>query len=600
MDDKNLFDNFDDLDVELEDESVEDTEQLNTEETSVDSTLAAGFSFDDFDFEDDTEEEDESTTDDTVNTTVSAENTSDATELSFDDIDLSMDDDDEEQFDASSQSVNMSEGFSHLDITNNTPPQNLQTDIETALFDDNSQSQQSDFLSGGLLSELNSEGDWLTGASLEDAEANESILADTVDKNSFEGLFTTAQAPKLNASASVLEAGAMTDDAFSLKYLTPQDIIVWGPRVRKNTDITALTTSIRNDGLLQPLVVAPTQTEGRYVLIKGARRLLACATLGMKRIPCLVNSQITISDIHVVEPLYSHTKPYTVSDMLAYIDYLKAEKNITAPSMIEYLLNLNSGDYMKLMDVMDDNDDEIVSALLTGQLDIGGAFKKLEQKRKKMGKEKMSNARTEKIYGDAQTYGTDILADSGETGSGAELTEEEIKAIVEGVGDLEDVTDIDGEELKQQGDSIDGFQAHKQDPNNRERLDPKLRKAVLARDNNTCRICGMGGQEYSEVLDVHHIQEVYLGGNDDIDNLVTSCTCCHKLVHLWGRGELLVRPFDQMNEAEATKFKRIIKLGNAIRQGMAAKGMKKEQLKKLDQADTIGRRLKGSSDQVAG
>lgn len=599
MDDKNLFDNFDDLDVELEDESVEDAEQLNTEETSVDSALASGFSFDDFNFEDDTEEEDESTADDTVNTTISAESVSDTAELSFDDIDLSMDDD-EEQFDTAGQSVNMSEDFSHFNTTNNTPPQNLQTDIETALFDDNSQSQQSDFLSGGLLSELNSEGDWLTGASLEDAEANESILADTVDKNSFEGLFTTAQAPKLNASASVLEAGAMTDDAFSLKYLTPQDIIVWGPRVRKNTDITALTTSIRNDGLLQPLVVAPTQTEGRYVLIKGARRLLACATLGMKRIPCLVNSQITISDIHVVEPLYSHTKPYTVSDMLAYIDYLKAEKNITAPSMIEYLLNLNSGDYMKLMDVMDDNDDEIVSALLTGQLDIGGAFKKLEQKRKKMGKEKMSNARTEKIYGDAQTYGTDILADSGETGSGAELTEEEIKAIVEGVGDLEDVTDIDGEELKQQGDSIDGFQAHKQDPNNRERLDPKLRKAVLARDNNTCRICGMGGQEYSEVLDVHHIQEVYLGGNDDIDNLVTSCTCCHKLVHLWGRGELLVRPFDQMNEAEATKFKRIIKLGNAIRQGMAAKGMKKEQLKKLDQADTIGRRLKGSSDQVAG
>lgn len=599
MDDKNLFDNFDELDVELEDESVEDAEQLNTEETSVDSALASGFSFDDFNFEDDTEEEDESTADDTVNTTISAESASDTAELSFDDIDLSMDDD-EEQFDTAGQSVNMPEDFSHFNTTNNTPPQNLQTDIETALFDDNSQSQQSDFLSGGLLSELNSEGDWLTGASLEDAEANESILADTVDKNSFEGLFTTAQAPKLNASASVLEAGAMTDDAFSLKYLTPQDIIVWGPRVRKNTDITALTTSIRNDGLLQPLVVAPTQTEGRYVLIKGARRLLACATLGMKRIPCLVNSQITISDIHVVEPLYSHTKPYTVSDMLAYIDYLKAEKNITAPSMIEYLLNLNSGDYMKLMDVMDDNDDEIVSALLTGQLDIGGAFKKLEQKRKKMGKEKMSNARTEKIYGDAQTYGTDILADSGETGSGAELTEEEIKAIVEGVGDLEDVTDIDGEELKQQGDSIDGFQAHKQDPNNRERLDPKLRKAVLARDNNTCRICGMGGQEYSEVLDVHHIQEVYLGGNDDIDNLVTSCTCCHKLVHLWGRGELLVRPFDQMNEAEATKFKRIIKLGNAIRQGMAAKGMKKEQLKKLDQADTIGRRLKGSSDQVAG
>ena len=212
----------------------------------------------------------------------------------------------------------------------------------------------------------------------------------------------------------------------------------------------------------------------------------------------------------------------------------------------------------------------------------------------------MADARANKIYGDA-SYGTDITANSGETNAdGEQLTDEEIRDIVDGVGDLDNVGDLDGEELRNSGDSIQGFSAHRQDPNERERLDPKLRKAVLARDDNTCRICGMGGQEYPEVLDVHHVIEVYLGGNDDINNLMCACTVCHKLVHLWGRGELQVRPFEQMDEAEANKFKRIIKLGNVIRQGMAAKGMKKEQLKKLDQADTIGRRLKGSSDQVAG
>lgn len=591
MDDKNLFDNFDDLGIDIDDdESMDETDVQETEEDTSDTVEASTDDmFDDFDMDFDDEDEEEQPGDEYQSTPA----------LLFDDTDLLVSsEEDNADFDTSFAGTTF--GITSEEAEVEQDALELSTEEEDVTLGNNSQEDSAESSTGGLFDELNANGDWLTGASLEDSAVNESILADTVDKNSFEGLFTTATAPKLNTSASVLEAGAMTGEAFSLKYLTPQDIIVWGPRIRKNTDITALVTSIRNDGLLLPLVVAPTQTEGRYVLIKGARRLLACATLGKKRIPCLINSQITISDIHVVEPLYSHTKPYTVSDMLAYIDYLKDEKNITAPSMIEYLLNLNSGDYMKLMDIMDDNDDEIVSALLTGQLDIGGAFKKLEQKRKKMGKEKMSNARTEKIYNDAQTYGTDILADSGETGSDAELTEDEIKAIVDGVGDLDDVTDVDGEELKQQGDSIDGYQAHKQDPNNRERLDPKLRKAVLARDNNHCRICGMGGQEYSEVLDVHHIQEVYLGGDDNIDNLITACTCCHKLIHLWGRGELQVRPFDQMNEAEATKFKRIIKLGNAIRQGMAAKGMKKEQLKKLDQADTIGRRLKGSSDQVAG
>lgn len=564
MDNNELFDNFDDF---SDFGDVEDSIDIQAEPVIIDSTAAE-------------------------KQLMAATGEMDALEDSFFDSFDSFTEDDAEMDDAIDDAMDDAETD--------------ENDDEDADSDDFSfvteQSAVENSATSSLVSELNSEGEWLTEASLEDTEANETILADTVDKNSFAGLFTSAQMPKLNASASVLEAGAMSCDAFTLKYLTPQDIIVWGPRVRKNTDITALTTSIKNDGLLQPLVVAPTKTEGRYVLVKGARRLLACASLGMKRIPCLVNSQITISDIHVVEPLYSHTKPYTVSDMLAYIDYLKAEKDITAPSMIEYLLNLNSGDYMKLMDVMDDNDDEIVSALLTGQLDIGAAFKKLEQKRKKMGKEKMSNARTEKIYNDTETYGTDILADSGETNTGSDqLSEDEVKDIINGLGDLDDVSGLDGEELRKDGDAIAGYQAHTQDPNNRERLDPKLRKAVLARDNNTCKICEqIAGQEYTEVLDVHHIVEVYLGGSDDINNLITACTCCHKLIHLWSRGELQIRPFEQMNEAEARKFKRVIKLGNIIRQGVAAKGMKKEQLKKLDQADTIGRRLKGSSDQVAG
>lgn len=461
---------------------------------------------------------------------------------------------------------------------------------------------------GNLLDMMNEETSWTTDVQLgEDAALNEDVVAaatsEAVDKNSFDGLFLdkkSATPASTGVHTSVLENGACDGNAFTLQYINIKDIIIWTPRIRGNTDITALATSIKNDGLLMPIVVAPTKTEGRYVLIKGSRRLLACATLGMKYIPCVVNSQISNSDIHVVEPIYSHNRPYSVSEMLNFIEYIKKEKGIDNPSMIEYLLNMDAGVYMKLIDVMDDNDDEIVSALLTGEIDIKTAYKKLEQKRKKAGRDKMADERANKIYADT-SYGTDITANSGETNSeGEQLTNEEIRDIVDGVGDLDNVGDLDGEELRTSGDNIQGFAAHRQDPNDRERLDPKLRKAVLARDNNTCRICGMGGQEYPEVLDVHHVIEVFLGGNDDINNLMCACTVCHKLVHLWGRGELQVRPFEQMDEAEANKFKRIIKLGNVIRQGMAAKGMKKEQLKNLDRADTIGRRLKGSSDQVAG
>lgn len=573
--------------------------------SSIDNTLSLDADFDEFDGFDDYEDELEETAEQAVDNDMTAlmseldtlEESADSQGFSIDETDTFDTFDFEDQpiagdvegaagFDLGTSDTSFKEPDFDLALTENATPNGLDS----------------------LLDEMNETDSWTTDVQLsEDAALSTDIVADamtdTVNKNSFEGLFLdgfSATPASTGVHTSVLENGACAGNAFSLEYINVNDIIVWTPRIRGNSDISALITSIKNDGLLQPLVVAPTKTEGRYVLIKGARRLRACATLGMKNIPCVINSQISNSDIHVVEPIYSHYRSYSVSEMLNYIEYLKKEKGIDNPSMIEYLLNLDSGVYMKLMDVMDDNDDEIVSALLTGEIDIKTAYKKLEQKRKKEGRDKMADARANKIYGDA-SYGADILANSGETNTdGERLTDDEIRDIVDGVGDLDDVGGLDGEELRNSGDNIQGFAAHRQDPNERERLDPKLRKSVLARDNNTCRICGMGGQEYPEVLDVHHIIEVYLGGNDDISNLMCACTVCHKLVHLWGRGELQVRPFEQMGEAEANKFKRIIKLGNVIRQGMAAKGMKKEQLKKLDQADTIGRRLKGSSDQVAG
>ena len=568
----NLEDEFDNFDFEEDDgfDDEQDTTELvdSTEtETVEDTTLGLDMEFDTFDED------------------FMAADTTEATDVEFDAASITNPD-----FDAAT-------------IVNPEFEQpETEPDIDFGFSSVQGEETQS------LFDAMNEETSWTTDVQLgEGAVLNEEVVAhataEAVDKNSFDGLFLDKKAAtpaSTGVHTSVLENGACDGNAFSLQYINIKDIIIWTPRIRGNTDITALTTSIKNDGLLNPIVVAPTKTEGRYVLIKGSRRLLACATLGMKYIPCVVNSQISNSDIHVVEPIYSHNRPYSVSEMLNFIEYIKKEKGIDNPSMIEYLLNMDAGVYMKLMDVMDDNDDEIVSALLTGEIDIKTAYKKLEQKRKKAGRDKMADERANKIYGDA-SYGTDITANSGETNAeGEQLTDEEIRSIVDGVGDLDNVGDLDGEELRTSGDNIQGFAAHRQDPNERERLDPKLRKAVLARDNNTCRICGMGGQEYPEVLDVHHVIEVYLGGNDDISNLMCACTVCHKLVHLWGRGELQVRPFEQMDEAEANKFKRIIKLGNVIRQGMAAKGMKKEQLKKLDQADTIGRRLKGSSDQVAG
>jgi len=155
------------------------------------------------------------------------------------------------------------------------------------------------------------------------------------------------------------------------------------------------------------------------------------------------------------------------------------------------------------------------------------------------------------------------------------------------------------EEMVAEGNQIEGYQPHKQTPGEREPLDPAIMKAIKEKYGNTCQCCKEGGQEYVDCNDVHHVVEVYLGGDDSIDNLILVCVKCHRLIHLYARGELYMRPFEEMDEKEREKFKRIVKLGTIIRKGLAIKGMKKSDLKKHDQLRTIGR-TKPGTPQVAG
>lgn len=59
------------------------------------------------------------------------------------------------------------------------------------------------------------------------------------------------------------------------------------------TDLAALAASIKEDGILQPLVVAPSGTADSYVLIAGHRRHAAAGKAGLQELPCLVRDDLT-------------------------------------------------------------------------------------------------------------------------------------------------------------------------------------------------------------------------------------------------------------------------------------------------------------------
>lgn len=390
-------------------------------------------------------------------------------------------------------------------------------------------------------------------------------------------------------------------DAFRFEYIDIDNILV-GERIRRNGNAEAITMSVKSTGLLLPIVVVPTATEGMYALVKGLKRLVACAKSGIRRIPCIINVKAKTTELKVLEAMYNHYTPYGIKDILDFIDYLEKDKGINKPATIEYLMQLDPGDYTKLKDIMNDNDEDIVTPLLNGQMNIGSAFKKLESRRKKETREEKENKKAAEMYNNTDETGASDIAGVGEIGDeDVRLTEQEMAELGFSQDNLDAELDESSiEDLLKEGNSVEGFEPNKQDYKNREMLDPTLRKSVLARDDNQCRICKMiAGQEYVQCLDVHHIHEVYLGGTDDIDNLITACTVCHKLVHLYGRGELYMRPIEEMSEEEQEKFKRVIKLGTVIRKDMALKGMKVKDLKAVDNTETIGRTKPGTG-QVAG
>lgn len=90
-------------------------------------------------------------------------------------------------------------------------------------------------------------------------------------------------------AAAAPEPGAAGGDA--LRQL-PVDVIVQGryqPRLSiKAESLEDLAASIRAQGVVQPVVVRPLPTQGRYELIAGERRWRAAQLAGLERIPALV------------------------------------------------------------------------------------------------------------------------------------------------------------------------------------------------------------------------------------------------------------------------------------------------------------------------
>lgn len=413
-------------------------------------------------------------------------------------------------------------------------------------------------------------------------------------------------------TAVVVTSGAEDSETFKIIYAPISNIAVTH-RIRQNPNVDELQKSIKETGLLEPVTVALTQTQGVYVLLDGFRRLVACAKLGKTKIPCIINRNINVPDIPIIAAMYNKNRVYTIQEMIAYIDYLEKEKGIMNPQLIEYLLPLNPGDYNKLKDIIADNDDDILDKLYNGTYTIEQAFKKVEKKRKGMTADQKEAKKAEQ----ASENGSDLekINDQGESvieNEDGQLTDEQMAALNASAASLEEgLDDQTVEEMDAEANNIDeSFKPHQQKSGAREFIDPNLKKQVLVRDNYRCWCCKTGGEAFVDVLDFHHIVPVYLGGKDSKDNAVMLCLTCHRMVHLYQTRDLYL-PAGKSDEevaamtdaekavytAERNRYKRIIKLGTVIREGMHQRGLNVQQYKKEHPIGNIGRNKPGESQE---
>jgi ParB family chromosome partitioning protein len=91
------------------------------------------------------------------------------------------------------------------------------------------------------------------------------------------------------------------------------------PRVEIG-DLTELTTSVSEKGVLEPLLVKPIQQKGRWMIIAGERRWRAACAAGLREVPCIEMDvdEAAVAEIALIENMQrKDLTPWEEADGLA-------------------------------------------------------------------------------------------------------------------------------------------------------------------------------------------------------------------------------------------------------------------------------------------
>lgn len=361
---------------------------------------------------------------------------------------------------------------------------------------------------------------------------------------------------------------------------------------RKKT-MTGLTASVKDMGVLTPIHVMTTEESDmddddndsfKYILLDGVRRVFASIKNGISEIDAIVwdfkDKDLGADLALALSLVLNRSQKREWSEIWELYQILELQTSIT-PNTLEYLLQLNGGDAMKLKDVMLSEYDEPKQALLNNEKDLEACYKLLQKLRKEE-----DQLAKEDATGFAESFegAEEVTSNNIATEDGDQLSDEDVLELMEMASDLDNLDDVSEEDFDSMTKVDESF-IEQQKVGDRHPLDPALRQATLQKDKFTCQCCGMKliGARLG-LIAVHHKIPVHSGGKDVLENLITLDVGCHISVHVMERngGSIMMskEDFDSLPESEQTSLKKARKLALVAIDADKRRGLSKEDVSK--------------------
>ena len=334
---------------------------------------------------------------------------------------------------------------------------------------------------------------------------------------------------------------------------------------RRDT-LSGLTASVCELGVLTPIHVMTVPKEAEdddymYVLLDGLRRVYGAMRNGQKEIDAVVwdfEDKDKGTDLGLVVSLtLNRNQQRSWGERWHLLQVLEMQSAIT-PGTLEYFLQLESGDAMKLKDVMLCDYEEVKMALLNNEKNLDACYKMLTKLRKEEDKLAMEDATG--VSDTVEGVGDITSSDSNnETEDGQQLSEQDVLELLEMADSLDDnISEDDFSEL-----NTGAFDDEHQKVGARHPVDPAIRQGTFQRDKFRCRCCGTGGVAFLATLVYHHAIPVSCHGSDSVDNGLTLCDSCHQTLHCaekaGGKIPMTKEQFEEYDEEEQIRIKKILK-----------------------------------------